>query len=312
MKDVIIIGAGPAGMTAAIYAHGAGLSVALVERAVCGGQMAVSSLIDNYPGLGTVRGSELSEKMLKQVEATGICITYADVRGIERDGDLFRVIVGDGAICGYSVILATGVKRREAGFAGERELIGKGVSYCAVCDGAFFRDRDVCVVGGGNSAVEEALYLSELCRRVYVVHRREKFRADEKYTLALERKANIIPYMGYVPIRAIGKEAVSGLEIESEGGGNREVLQVRGVFVAVGLVPDNVRFADTVPLTRDGYFITDGECRTSVDGIFACGDGRQKRHRQITTAVADGTVAATLCAEYVRDVKASRSSAAVL
>ena len=188
MKDVVIIGSGPAGMTAAIYAHAAGLSVTLIERGMYGGQMAVSSVIENYPGVGVKTGYELSDMMYRQVDACGILLNADTVKGIERLEDGFRVIGNSDEYEGHSVIIANGVKRREAGCEGEREFVGRGVSYCAVCDGGFFKGCDVCVIGGGNSALEEALYLSSVCRTVYLIHRREHFLGEDRYIKAIAEK----------------------------------------------------------------------------------------------------------------------------
>lgn len=310
MKDVAIIGAGPAGMTAAIYAHFAGLGVALIEKSVYGGQMAVSSVIENYPGVGRVSGYELSEKMHSQVSECGIEITYDTVRSIEVWGDFF-VLYGDrDEYRSRSVIVANGVTRREAGFVGERDYIGRGVSYCAVCDGAFFRGGDVCVIGGGNSALEEALYLSGICRKVYLVHRREAFRAEERYIRELETKHNVEKITSHIPVKVSGDTGVRSLEIKDTASGKARVLDVSGVFVSVGLVPDNVRFLDVLKLTEDGYIISDEDCKTSTSGVFVCGDTRDRKLRQITTAVSDGAIAATRAAEYVRVLEEKRKDVA--
>ena len=191
-NDVVIIGAGPAGMTAAMYANSGGLSVTLLERGMYGGQMTVSSVIDNYPGVGKVNGYELSEMMFRRVEESGIVPVYDSARSIEAAGNVFKVTGETSEYFGRCVIIANGVKRREAGFEGERTYTGKGVSYCAVCDGMFYREADVCVIGGGNSALEEALYLSGICKTVYLVHRRESFRGEKKYVDAVKKRDNIV------------------------------------------------------------------------------------------------------------------------
>lgn len=300
MKDVIIIGGGPAGMSAALYCQHAGLSVGLTEASVCGGQLASTSSIENYPGILRSGGYELAEIMLKQIVSCGIEPTYDKVQRIEKVTGGFRVCGSIGEYLGRSVIIANGVKRREAGFEGETEYRGHGVSYCATCDGAFYTGRTVCVIGGGNSALEEALYLAGICDTVYIVHRRDTFRADEKYVTAIRKAKNVRLRMSSVPVRVAGDGKVQNIEIRCVANGKHERLDVDGVFVSVGLIPDNVRFADVLRLTSDGYIEACEDCVTSAEGIFACGDTRSKSVRQITTAVADGTVAAYAVGKYLR------------
>lgn len=299
-KDVVIIGAGPAGMTAAMYANSGGLSVTLLERGMYGGQMTVSSTIDNYPGVGKVGGYELSDMMFRRVEECGIVPVYDTARSIEAVGDSFKVTGDSAEYYGRCIIIANGVKRREAGFEGERSYTGKGVSYCAVCDGMFYREADVCVIGGGNSALEEALYLSGICKTVYLVHRRESFRGEKKYVDAVKKRDNIVKLTSHRPIRVWGDGKVEGIELYDDVKDVPVKLNVKGVFVAVGLVPDNVCFADAVTLTEDGYVLAGEDCKTSTQGIFVCGDSRRKNMRQITTAVGDGAVAASEAIRYLQ------------
>ena len=299
-KDVVIIGAGPAGMTAAVYANSGGLSVTLLESGMYGGQVTVSSVIDNYPGVGKVGGYELADMMFRRVEECGIEPVYDTARRIEATGGIFKV-AGDAAeYFGRCIIIANGVKRREAGFEGERTYMGRGVSYCAVCDGSFYREADVCVIGGGNSALEEALYLSGICRTVYLVHRRESFRGEKKYVDAVKKRDNIVKLTSHRPIRVWGDGKVEGIELRDDVKDAPVKLNVKGVFVAVGLVPDNVGFAEAVTLTEDGYVLAGEDCKTTAPGIFVCGDSRRKTVRQITTAVGDGAVAATEAIRYLR------------
>ena len=299
-KDVVIIGAGPAGMTAAVYANSGGLSVTLLERSMYGGQMTVSSVIDNYPGAGKVGGYELADAMLRRVEECGIVPVYDDARRIEAAGELFKVTGEASEYFGRCIIIANGVKRREAGFEGERRYTGRGVSYCAVCDGSFYREADVCVIGGGNSALEEALYLSGICRTVYLVHRRESFRGEKKYADAVKKRDNIVKLTAHRPVRVWGDGKVEGIELQDDVKNVPVKLNVKGVFVAVGLVPDNVGFADAVTLTEDGYVLAGEDCKTTAPGIFVCGDSRRKTVRQIVTAVGDGAVAASAVIRYLR------------
>ena len=309
-KDVVIIGAGPAGMTAAVYANSGGLSVTLLESGMYGGQVAVSSVIDNYPGVGKVGGYELADMMFRRVEECGIEPVCDTARRIEATGGIFKVSGETSEYFGRCVIIANGVKRREAGFEGERTYTGRGVSYCAVCDGSFYREADVCVIGGGNSALEEALYLSGICRKVYLVHRREAFRAEERYIRELETKHNVEKITSHIPVKVSGDTGVRSLEIKDTASGKARVLDVSGVFVSVGLVPDNVRFLDVLKLTEDGYIISDEDCKTSTSGVFVCGDTRDRKLRQITTAVSDGAIAATRAAEYVRVLEEKRKDVA--
>ncbi len=299
-NDVVIIGAGPAGMTAAMYANSGGLSVTLLERGMYGGQMTVSSAIDNYPGVGKTSGYELSDMMFRRVEECGIVPAYDTARSIEAVGDYFKVAGDSAEYYGRCVIIANGVKRREAGFDGEQSYTGKGVSYCAVCDGMFYREADVCVIGGGNSALEEALYLSGICKTVYLVHRRETFRGEAKYVDAVKKRDNIVRLTAHRPVRVWGDGKVEGIELYDDVKDGAVKLSVKGVFVAVGLVPDNVCFANAVTLTEDGYVLAGEDCKTETPGIFVCGDSRRKSVRQIATAVGDGAVAASEAIRYLR------------
>ena len=299
MKNVVVIGAGPAGMTAALYLSDAGIGVTIIEKGMYGGQMTTTARIANYPGFVDVAGWELSQHMFDQLAAAGISITADTVTGIEKNADGFTVKGINRAYDGDAVIIANGVTRRRIGCPGEAEFAGRGVSYCAVCDGNFFRGRDVCVIGGGNSALEDAAYLAGICPNVYVIHRRDELRADEKYVRAAKGKENIIFLYSHFPERIVGEERVNGLEVKDLKTGEIKTLPVSGVFVAVGLDADNGGFGSAVNLTENGYIDADENCVTSCPGIFAAGDTRNKKLRQIVTATADGAIAAKQAIEFL-------------
>lgn len=299
MKNVVVIGAGPAGMTAALYLSDAGVGVTLIEKGMYGGQMTTTARIANYPGFVDVAGWELSQHMFDQLAAADVTITADTVTGIEKSGEGFTVKGINGSFSGDAVIIANGVTRRRIGCPGETEFAGRGVSYCAVCDGNFFRGRDVAVIGGGNSALEDAAYLAGICPNVYLIHRRDELRADEKYVRAAKKCENITFMYSHYPERIIGDDRVNGIEIKNLKTGEIKTLNVSGVFVAVGLDADNGGFGSLVDLTENGYIDADESCVTSCHGIFAAGDTRDKKLRQIVTATADGAVAAKQAIEYL-------------
>ena len=299
MKNVVVIGAGPAGMTAALYLSDAGIGVTIIEKGMYGGQMTTTARIANYPGFVDVAGWELSQHMFDQMTAAGISLTYDTVTGIEKEGDRFSVRGKNSVYGGDAVIIANGVTRRRIGCPGEDEFAGCGVSYCAVCDGNFFRGRDVAVIGGGNSALEDAAYLAGICPNVYLIHRRDELRADEKYVRAAKKCENITFMYSHYPERIVGEDRVNGIEIKDLKTGEIKTLEVSGVFVAVGLDADNGGFGHIVDLTENGYIESDENCLTSCPGIFAAGDTRDKKLRQIVTATSDGAVAAKQAIEYL-------------
>lgn len=300
MKDVIIIGAGPAGMTAALYTATAGLSTTLLEKSMYGGQLIGTSKVENYPGVGNVTGYDLAGRMHSQLESIGVAVTADEAMSIERFGDEYRVVGINGEYRALSVIIANGAARRLLGCRGESKLAGRGVSYCAVCDGMFFRGRPVCVVGGGKSAVEEALYLSGVCSHVWLIHRRGDLNADERYLRAVEVCPDITVMFHHTVEEILGDDKVRGVKVKSAVTDEVTTLDVNAVFVAVGCVPSNGRFSDTVSLSSTGYIRAGEDCRTELEGVFAAGDTREKSIRQIVTAVSDGGVAALAAADYIR------------
>ena len=298
--DVIIIGAGPAGLTAGIYAARANLKTLLIERFGAGGQILNTYEVDNYPGLPEVTGAELGQKMSDHLDKFGIERMMAEVEGIDfAEGDN-KVMTDNGTFTGRSVILATGNSPKTLGIPGEEELTGAGVSYCATCDGAFFRKRTVAVIGGGDVAVEDAILLARGCEKVYLVHRRDELRAAKILQKALFELANVEVVWDSIPkeINGADEGMVSSLTIENVKTGEKSVLTVAGVFIAVGNNP-NSSYTDAVDKDEKGYIIADESCKTSLPGVFAAGDIRTKRLRQVSTAVADGANAVHSVQEYL-------------
>ena len=293
MRDVIIIGGGPAGLTAAIYAVRAGLDTLVLEANQLGGQVAVSAEVDNYPAVPHTMGWVLANSMAQQVQAMDVPIQYARVTALERTEADFRLRVegGEDLTC-RSVILANGAKRRKLGCPGEEEFLGRGVSYCATCDGAFFKGKDVAVMGGGNTAVEDALYLAGICRSVTLIFRRDRLTAQRKLVEAAEGKENLRLCPRSLVTAVTGGDLVEAVEITGAENGEKQSLPVSALFVAIGLEPDNAPFAPPLALDDYGYILAGEDCKTNVPGVFAAGDSRTKLLRQIVTAVADGAVAA--------------------
>ncbi len=294
MYDILIVGGGTAGLTAAIYARRAGKSALVLEAAAFGGQIADSPLVENYPGIPAVSGLAFSEALTEQAKALGAEVRLARVTAAERTEEGFRLTARRKTFEGRALILATGAKRRKLGVDREEELVGRGVSYCAVCDGAFFKDKDTAVVGGGDSALQSALYLSGLCRHVTVIHRRDKFRAQAAYVAAIEERENVSLALERRVTALRGESALTGVVL-SDG----EELAVAGLVVEVGMEPDTDAFAHLAPLDGAGYVQAGEDCLTGTDGVFAAGDCRSKGLRQLTTAAADGSVAATAACRWL-------------
>ena len=298
MYDIIIIGGGPAGLTAATYARRAGKQVLVIEKNAFGGQITWSPRVENFPGFLSVSGVELGDKLLEQAMEQGAGTELEEVTGLCRTDSGFAVRCESGAVFeGRSVILATGAKPRMLGVEREEELVGSGVCYCAVCDGAFYAGRDVAVCGGGNSALQDALLLSESCSRVYLVHRRSSFRGEQKLVDALRERENVEFVLDARVKALVGEDEISGLLVEQNG--TERELPVEGIFVAIGHQPDHSAFADYLTLDAAGYAASGEDCRTVTDGLFVAGDCRAKTVRQLTTAAADGAVAALAACAYL-------------
>ena len=301
MYDTIIIGAGPAGMTAALYAARSNLKVALIEGGLPGGQMNNTSDIENYPGYANISGPELAEKMFEPLENLGVENLYGFVKNIEDHGDVKKVITDDEEFETRTVIVATGSKHRLLGVPGEEELNSRGVSYCAVCDGAFFRDQDLLVVGGGDSAVEEAIFLTQFAKTVTIVHRRDELRAqkvlqDRAFT---NEKINFIWDSVVKEIK--GENRVESVVIENVKTNQVTEHAFGGVFIYVGLDPVSDFTKDLQIQDESGWIVTDDHMKTSLAGVFAVGDVRQKDLRQVTTAVGDGAIAGQESYKYITE-----------
>ena len=298
--DIAIIGGGPAGYTAAIYAGRAGYTSVVIEKAGPGGQMAVTSAVENYPGFEMVDGFELAYKMKAQAEAFGAHSLTGEVASVSLEGEEKTLVTGAGEeITSRAVIVATGASPRALAVPGEEEYKGRGVSYCATCDGMFFRKKVVAVVGGGDTAFEDALYLSNICEKVYVIHRRDSFRAAQRNVEKAKLRDNIEFVLSAVPVEITGDgNRVGGIKLRDTVSGEERVVECAGVFVAVGRVPDTAIF-DGKLLLDGGYVVAGEDCKTSVAGVFAAGDVRTKSLRQIVTACADGAMAVHSAEEWL-------------
>ena len=302
--EIAVIGGGPAGLSAAVYAARAGHSVTILEGAACGGQMLLAHEIENYPGFTKVAGYALADQMMEQAKGLGVSTRYANVQSITKEDGCFTVHCGKNSYTAAAVIIATGTKHRTLNVSGEAEFIGRGVSYCAVCDGRFFAGKDVAVIGGGNTALGDAIYLSNICNSVTVIHRRDSYRADRILVERMAKVANIHAVMNARVNKIEGDQRVHSLELISTADNSMSqpmVLHTDAVFVAVGSVPDLSMLSAMEGVRYDdgGYLITDDRCRAGIPGLFAAGDVRAKNLRQIATAVADGAIAGTEAAEYL-------------
>lgn len=299
MYDIIVIGAGPAGLTAALYALRADKTVLVLEKATFGGQITYSPQIENYPGFAQMSGNEFAEKLIDQVIGQGAEIEMETVTGIRDNGATKTVITEDGEHEAKAVIIATGVKHRQTGLPNENELVGEGISYCAVCDGAFFKGQIVAVLGGGNSALQEAVLLSEGSEKVYVIQNLDYFTGEARLVEKLKEKDNVEFIMGTVISALNGNGSLESLTLRKEADGSESELKVNGLFVAIGLIPSNSAFAEIAGLDDWGYIDSDESCVTKTAGVFVAGDCRKKQIRQITTATADGSVAALAACRYI-------------
>lgn len=294
MKDVIIIGAGTAGLTAAIYALRAGKSVLVLEQGTYGGQIINTPKVENYPGIEEISGYEFASGLFRQAEKLGMEYRSEKVTNIRVDK---IVETTAGSYQAKALILATGAKNRPLGIEKEAEYVGKGISYCATCDGMFFRGKKVAVVGGGNTALEDASFLSNYCEKVYVIHRRETFRGEEKLVEELRGKENVEFLLNKTVQAVEGSPTLQAVKLYDKISGSESRLEISGLFVAIGQMPETESFKGLVELDENGYIRAGEDCRTNVAGIFAAGDCRSKMVRQLTTAAADGAVAALSAAQ---------------
>ncbi len=299
MYDIIIIGAGPAGLTAALYALRADKTVLVLEKENFGGQITFSPKVENYPTQMQISGNDLAQMMLEQVIHHGADIELAEATRI-IDGEQKKTVITDsGEFEGKSVIIAAGSKHRQLGLPNENELIGEGVSYCAVCDGAFFAGQEVAIVGGGNTALQEAVMLSDICTKVTVIQNLGFLTGEGRLVSAVNEKANVEVICNTVLTSLNGESKLESIGLKNTESGEESVLRVDGVFVAIGQKPENEPFADVVALNQNGYIVAAENCQTKAAGIFVAGDCRTKEIRQVTTATADGAVAALAACRYV-------------
>lgn len=298
--DTIIAGSGAAGLSAAVYAARAELKFIVIEKNYMGtGQIAESERVDNYLGLYGENGYDLGEKFRSHAEALGTEFVEGEVTKVIPENGIYRLVTDEGEYMARTVIYAAGASHRKLGIKGEAELSGRGVSYCAVCDGAFFKGKDVAVIGGGDTALGEALYLSDIARRVYLIHRRDEFRANRSLCRRVLEKENIETVMSAVPEEITGESSVDGIRVMTDGG--EKNIPVQGVFVAVGTAPASAPVEGIVRTDEKGYIIAGEDCVTSAEGIFAAGDVRAKPLRQVITAAADGANSVYSAEKYLRE-----------
>lgn len=299
MYDIIIIGGGPAGLTAALYALRAGKSVLVIEKSTFGGQITWSPKVENFPTIPSISGAELGDRLTSQVLEQGAELELDEVVSVELDGDIKRVKTDfGGTFEAKALIIAAGARPRTLGIPGEDALMGAGVCFCAVCDGAFYKDRPVAVNGGGNSALQDAILLSDTCSKVYLIHRRDTFRGEARLVEALRARENVEFVLNSSITALIGQDELSGLVVTNDKGESREI-SVDGLFVAIGHAPDNGVFSELIDLDKGGYADSDESCTTKTPGVFVAGDCRKKNVRQLTTAAADGSCAALAACRYV-------------
>ena len=301
--DVVIIGAGIAGLTAAIYVRRSNKTVLVLEGQAYGGQIINTLQIENWPGDYGVSGVDLMQKIYKQATELGAEVEFEEVGVVEKVGEDFVIKTEDGEYRAGAVILAVGAEDKKLGIEREVELTGKGVSYCATCDGAFYKGKNVAVIGGGNTALYDAVYLADIADKVYVVHRRDEFRGDAVLVEKLKRKENVEFVLGYVPEQILGDDKVAGVKLTPsgrvDGVTSERILDVDGIFVAIGKKPATEKYVELVKLDENGYIVASEDCRTSCDGVYVAGDCRTKDIRQLVTAAADGAVAADAAVNYL-------------
>ena len=298
MYDIVVIGAGPAGLTAAIYARRASKKVLVLEAKSYGGQIINTLDIENYPTEAHISGFDFATKLYNQAKDLGAEVEFEEVVEIKDKGSAKEVITEDDVYEARAVIIATGSENRKLGLENEDKLVGKGVSYCATCDGAFYKGKTVAVVGGGNTALEDALYLADVAEKVYLIHRRDAFRGEETSTERLKDKGNIEFVYNSNVTKLNAGEKLESIEVTNKDGSVRNI-EVDGLFVAIGRVPENQKFAGLIKLDEAGYAVSGENCHTDVEGVFVAGDNRAKEVRQLVTAVSDGAVAAVEAIKYI-------------
>lgn len=301
MYDIIIIGGGPAGLTAALYACRANKKTLVIEKETFGGQITFSPKVENIPGFISLTGNEFAEKLVEQVLEQGADVESCEVLEI-KDGDIKTVVTDDSEYQCKAVIIATGAKHRMLGIKDEEKYVGEGISFCAVCDGAFYKNKTVAVVGGGNSALQEAILLSDLAKKVYVVQNLDFLTGEKKLSDQLYKLENVEVITGVTVESFLGDSELKGIVIKDSAGESRE-LSVDGLFIAIGLIPQNEAFKNVIELDGRGYAVIDEACESATRGIFVAGDCRTKKIRQVTTAASDGATAALAACDYIDSIE---------
>ena len=302
MYDIIIVGAGPAGLTAAIYGVRANKKVLVLEARSYGGQIINANKIENYPALKNISGFDFASNLYNQANDLGAEIKFEKVININDLKDIKEVETTDNKYKSKTIILATGADNRKLNLENEKELIGKGVSYCATCDGNFYKEKVVAVVGGGNTAAEDALYLSDIVKKVYLIHRRDEFRASLSTLEQLKKKENVEFIYNSNVTMLNGIEKLESIEVMDKNN-NKKNIKIDGLFIAVGQVPSNENFRNLIKMDDNGYIIAKEDCHTNIEGIFAAGDSRTKDLRQLVTATSDGAIAAVEATKYINNKK---------
>lgn len=306
MYDILVVGAGTAGLSAGIYGVRQNKSVLVLEANIYGGQIINTPDIENYPGIAHTSGFDFAMGLYQQAVGLGVEYRQARVTSIEDAGDHKVAVLEDGErIASRTIILATGAKNRPLGLENEEEWVGKGISYCATCDGMFYRKKVVAVNGGGNTALEDAEFLSNIVKKVYVIHRRDQFRGEAARVEKLRARENVEFVLNSNITALLGQDRLEAIEVTDKVSGEKRMIELDGLFVAIGQMPENMIFSNVVGLDQGGYIIAGEDCRTNVEGIFAAGDTRTKTVRQLATAASDGAVAALAAVSYIQDKEMS-------
>lgn len=299
MIDIIIIGAGFAGLTAAIYAKRSGLNILVIEKGIYGGQVSITNDIENYPAIEKITGPELSTRLYNHAVNIGIDIKFETVTDINLKDNIKTIKTNLNEYKCFSVIIANGVTRRKLECEGENRLTGHGVSYCATCDAAFYKNKPTAIVGGGNTALEDALFLSNNCSKVFLIHRRDTFKGEKVLIDAVKNKKNIEILYNTIVEKINGDKTVESIEINDIKNNIKKTLNLDGIFIAIGLKPENDIFKEQINLDNSGYIISDESCKTNINGIFVAGDTRTKLLRQIITAASDGAISAFQASNHI-------------
>ena len=301
--DMIIIGAGPGGMTAAIYAKRAGLDVVMIEKTLPGGAVATTYEVANYPGFTSISGMDLATKMFEHVQSLDVEMVFDEVKDTQLTETIKTVTCFNTVLKGKTVVIALGATTRKLNLENERQFVGRGISYCATCDGALFKDKTVAVVGGGNTALEDTMYLANLAKKVYLIHRRDQFRGEEILSKQVVEKENIELVLNSVPVQINGDTVIKSIDVQNKITNETRNLELDGLFVAIGRGPDTEFIDKAIQLNDAGYIVSDEYMRTNVAGVYVAGDIRNTPLRQIVTACSDGAIAATKAFEYIKTNK---------